>query len=66
MTWAVRAVSMLVAIAIATAQQQRYRLFQASGLPHGKLLRPALAAIGVALVYGLAVGGLFYTRFYRQ
>jgi len=51
--WGVRALSVLIAMAIAAPQQKRWRLFQVSGLPAGKLLWPAVAACAVALAYEL-------------
>jgi hypothetical protein len=60
--WAGKAVSTLIAIAIAAQQQRRFRLFQVSSLPGGHLLWPALAAIGVSMLFGLIVAGLFFYR----
>ena len=63
----VRSAAVLVTMVLASMQQQRYRLFQASGLPAGRLLWPAIAAIAIGLFVGLiniAVG--FYLVFFGR
>jgi hypothetical protein len=63
--WALRGAFILVAIAIAALQRQRFRLFQASGQPAGHLLRPAVIASALSLLYQLAIGTVAYMLFRR-
>jgi hypothetical protein len=65
--WGVRGISVLIAMAIAAPQQKRWRIFEASGLPAGKLLRPAVVACAIALVYEIAwAAALGYVIFFRR
>jgi hypothetical protein len=62
--WMGRAVATLFAIALATPQQKRYRLFQASGLPGGHLLWPALAAIAAQFAFSLLWAAAAYVQIF--
>jgi hypothetical protein len=66
LSWGGKAVACLIAILVARPQQRRYRLFEMSNLPGGKLLWPALAAIGAALLVDIPVVALYaYMVFLR-
>jgi hypothetical protein len=56
-----KAAEVLMAMALAAPQHKRFRLYQATGRPPGKLWIPGLLATGVSLVFGLMVlsAGLF-------
>jgi hypothetical protein len=61
--WGGRAFITVIAMALAQTQMKRFRLFEHSDLPSGKLLLPALGAIAISLFFSFAVTTVYYFFF---
>lgn len=64
--WLRQGIAVLAAMAIAAPQHSRFRLFQASGQPAGHLLRPAVIASVLSVLYQLALGAVIYYAVLRR